>query len=418
MKRKKIIAGMMAAGLLVSCVAIPSVAAMSKFIDVRDDAWYADAVNVASGHNMVRGTGNGQFAPNAALTRAELVQILYNHAGKPATRGSSSFTDVVSSAWYSDAVQWAAESGIVHGTGGNQFQPEGLVTREQFAVLLYHYAMNTGASPLVDIQLLKHYHDGSTVSSWAETGVAWAVKNKIMRGTDTGKLLPRNTTTRAEAAQMLNNYLELTGNTHVYVQTDIAGKTEYICTVCGHIKPTAQSNTSSSVKAGVYLVPNSYDMLYVEQPEGSTITFTAWWFHDADISDVTAELNGNTATFDFTSDATGQTASGSIQFDDAKATLYLTETSQPIIFHEKTEYIWLRDSMWELSDVQLEEIGRQLGVPQGLDVTYTQDEAYYWDAGGCYATYVQVACGNKIVATATVDSFTGELLKDIWMYTP
>lgn len=351
MKRKKIIAGMMAAGLLVSCVAIPSVAAMSKFIDVRDDAWYADAVNVVSGHNMVRGTGNGQFAPNAALTRAELVQILYNHAGKPATRGSSSFTDVVSSAWYSDAVQWAAESGIVHGT-------------------------------------------------------------------DTGKLLPRNTTTRAEAAQMLNNYLELTGNTHVYVQTDIAGKTEYICTVCGHIKPTAQSNTSSSVKAGVYLVPNSYDMLYVEQPEGSTITFTAWWFHDADISDVTAELNGNTATFDFTSDATGQTASGSIQFDDAKATLYLTETSQPIIFHEKTEYIWLRDSMWELSDVQLEEIGRQLGVPQGLDVTYTQDEAYYWDARGCYATYVQVACGNKIVATATVDSFTGELLKDIWMYTP
>ena len=168
MKRKKIIAGMMAAGLLVSCVAIPSVAAMSKFIDVRDDAWYADAVNVVSGHNMVRGTGNGQFAPNAALTRAELVQILYNHAGKPATRGSSSFTDVVSSAWYSDAVQWAAESGIVHGTGGNQFQPEGLVTREQFAVLLYHYAMNTGASPLVDIQLLRHYHDGSTVSSWVD----------------------------------------------------------------------------------------------------------------------------------------------------------------------------------------------------------------------------------------------------------
>lgn len=246
MKLKKTIAGMLAAVTLMSSMAV-SYAAGTKFSDVSEDAWYASAVNVASSHGMVSGIGNNKFAPNMTMNRAMLVQILYNHAGKPSVSGDAAFTDVQSGSWYYDAVQWAAKNNVVAGIGNNKFDPDGAITREQFATILCnYYEKTTGESPAVDFTLLNNFGDSSDVSEWASIGIGWAVTNGIINGTDAGKLLPKQTATRAEAAQMLSNYLDLSGDTHKYELTNTVdptetaeGKKEYTCSICNKVKTEA-----------------------------------------------------------------------------------------------------------------------------------------------------------------------------------
>lgn len=150
----------------------------------------------------MNGYGNGIFAPDAYLSRSMLAQILYNREGRPVASGNNAFSDVSSDAWYSDAVAWAAELGIVSGYGNGLFGPGDNITREQPAVMLWRYA---GEPAAANKALL--FHDVDEVSGYALNALRWAVGNGIINGKGGGILDPRGQATRAQIAQMLMNYL-------------------------------------------------------------------------------------------------------------------------------------------------------------------------------------------------------------------
>ena len=145
------------------------------------------------------------FMPQENMTRAVLVAALYRLAGSPEQTSENPFTDVADDAWYADAVIWAAEQGIVTGTSATTFQPDGSVTREQLAAILYRYDGGDGVRGA-----LTAYPDSAAVSAYAVPGLAWAVKYGIVTGTD-GLLVPQGTATRAQGAAMLWRYLEDAG---------------------------------------------------------------------------------------------------------------------------------------------------------------------------------------------------------------
>ena len=128
-------------------------------------------------------------------------------------------------------------------------------------------------------------------------------------------------------------------------------------------------------------------------------------------------MNGNSAHFVCADEPTPDPSSGTISFDGSFATITF-DKDDGIYTPQTTRFIWLRDSMWELSDAQLRSVARSLGVPDNLSITFHQDEASYWDAGNRYTTFVQVLCNGKAVAYASVDSFTAELVRTIYMYNP
>lgn len=174
-----------------------------NFDDLDGNAWYHEYVDYALKNGLMSGCGDGIFAPNAALSRAMLAQILYNMAGSPKVFGSSAFSDVVDGAWYENAVVWATGLGIIIGDNGSCL-PDSAATREQVAVMLYRYAgeprVNSGLSGFTDTE---------QVSDWAEDAMAWAVNNGIIEGRGSGALEPRGKASRAETATMIMRYLEL-----------------------------------------------------------------------------------------------------------------------------------------------------------------------------------------------------------------
>lgn len=177
------------------------------FIDVDEDAWYADAVRYVYEHDLMAGYGGDLFGPNDELSRAQFCQIIYNMEDPPAVTGSSAFTDVADGAWYANVVTWAAENGIVVGYGGGLFGPEDNITREQFAAILYRYAQAKGYGTTASFDL-SAYGDVSDVSAWAISAMQWACGAGIIKGTSPNTLEPQGNATRAQAATMLQRFCE------------------------------------------------------------------------------------------------------------------------------------------------------------------------------------------------------------------
>lgn len=149
------------------------------------------------------GYGNGIFLPDNKLSRAEMVQVLYNWAGKPEVTGSSKFSDVENGTWYAKPIIWAAENGIVNGVGDGKFAPNALVTREQLVAMLYRYAEKPEAS-----NKLTDFADANKISDYAVDAVKWAVEQDILRGDGSPrKLRPTDHATRSEVAAMLHRYI-------------------------------------------------------------------------------------------------------------------------------------------------------------------------------------------------------------------
>lgn len=107
----------------------------NPFPDVKESAWYWDAVEYVCTQGLMNGYENGKFGPNDTITRAEFAQIIYNKEGRPSA-GSGKFTDVKPGQWYVDAINWAAETGVVDGIGGSRYAPNDPITREQLATML------------------------------------------------------------------------------------------------------------------------------------------------------------------------------------------------------------------------------------------------------------------------------------------
>ena len=139
------------------------------------------------------------------LSRAMMVQILYNLEDRPAAAESAAFTDVAADAWYADAVNWAAGEGIVSGYGNGRFGPDDLITREQMANMLYYYAQYKGYDVSAGGEL-SSFTDGASTSGWAAEAVQWAVGSGLLSGKGGGVLDPQGTATRAEAASIFMRF--------------------------------------------------------------------------------------------------------------------------------------------------------------------------------------------------------------------
>ena len=166
--------------------------------------WYHDGVHWALENGVMKGMGYGVFAPNGTTTRAQVATMIYRLAGGPAATGENKFADVEADTWYTDAIRWAAANRIVTGyeqDGKTVFDPNGAVTREQIAAMLYRYAKFNGASVSAQPSLAA-YPDASSVASWASEAMNWLVANGVINGMN-GILNPQGDASRAQVATML-----------------------------------------------------------------------------------------------------------------------------------------------------------------------------------------------------------------------
>lgn len=180
------------------------------FTDVVAGTWYYGAAAYAYNNGLFAGMTPTTFAPNATMTRAMLVSVLWRLAGAPAPKAPNTFVDVPDGAWYTDAVTWAAENGVVSGIGGSRFDPSGFVTREQTAEILYNYAHSKGYDVSARADLTA-FPDAGSVSGWAEEALAWANAAGLINGTvrDGQTILdPQGSASRAQVAMILMNYVE------------------------------------------------------------------------------------------------------------------------------------------------------------------------------------------------------------------
>ena len=170
------------------------------------NTWYREAIEFVFWRDLMTGTSFGTFAPNGTLTRAAVATILHRLAGEPAVTFAPIFSDVVADRWYTNAVIWAAQSGIVSGIGDGRFAPNANITREQFATMLHRYAAFMDYD--MSAPALGSHPDSDTISSWAEEAMGWAVYHHLITGTDTqGTLDPGGTATRAQCAVILQRFI-------------------------------------------------------------------------------------------------------------------------------------------------------------------------------------------------------------------
>lgn len=177
------------------------------FTDLDENAWYYPAVQYVFEHEMMLGTSDTAFSPSGKLSRAMVAQILYNLEGRPAVEGTGDFTDVQEGVWWTPAIAWAKENGIVNGYEDNTFQPKKNVTRQEFAKMMYNYAAYKGYDLTAEGDLTE-YADGGSVSGWAMESMAWANGNQLINGFEDQTLRPLGTATRVQAAQILMNFRE------------------------------------------------------------------------------------------------------------------------------------------------------------------------------------------------------------------
>lgn len=179
-----------------------------SFKDVKESDWFYEAVSYAVENGLMSGMSEDIFAPNTPLTREMLAVVLYNVEGQPESAGVNPFTDVKADIWYTDAILWANENGIVAGYDNSAYGVGDLITREQFATILYRYAQFKGYDTTQGGMAVREFSDYENISDYARPAMAWAVNAGIMGGMDDGTLMPQGKATRAEAATMLMNFCE------------------------------------------------------------------------------------------------------------------------------------------------------------------------------------------------------------------
>ena len=155
---------------------------------------------------LVNGKAEGIFAPDNKITRAEFCQILYLISGESSS-GYEPFDDVNVGDWYAPAVAWAYNTGVTGGTSESEFSPNGLITREQMAVMIYRYATKVGAKWIIESEL--NFVDKAEISEYAIYQVNWALEKEIIKGYPDDTFLPKNNPTRAEAIVMLSRMMSL-----------------------------------------------------------------------------------------------------------------------------------------------------------------------------------------------------------------
>ena len=197
-------------GILLSCRTVKIVDNSKDFIDTQDH-WAKDAIDFVSARGLVSGMSATTIAPDGVTTRAQLVEMLYCQAGSPKATKTSPFTDLTES-WYVDAVNWAAEKGVVSGTSATTFSPNATITRQDMATILYNYAKNVLDLNVFQTADLTGYPDYSSISGYARTPMSWAVAQGVICGVGNANgvttLEPKGDATRAQTAAIVMRFCQ------------------------------------------------------------------------------------------------------------------------------------------------------------------------------------------------------------------
>ena len=178
------------------------------FIDVPEPHWARDYVEFVWEHGFMEGISDILFAPGTTLNRAMLVTILWRETGSPSASGGS-FSDVAPGRWYSTAIAWGLQNGIVQGVGGGSFAPERAVTREEMAAIFYRYTAHiSGNANVPPEHNLDGFQDAAQISTWAMDYMVWANYHELIRGTTATAISSRGNATRAESAAMLQRFVQ------------------------------------------------------------------------------------------------------------------------------------------------------------------------------------------------------------------
>lgn len=182
------------------------------YSDVKSEEWYRSAAEFATLNGLMNGVGDNKFGGNISTTRAQLVTILYRYAGSPEVSKSTPFTDIKAGQWYTSAVNWAYEKGVVKGISATEFGTDAKITREQLVTILYRYCKSEGVD-VSDSQGLTNYSDAGRVSEYAQDSMKWGVAKKIITGIKEGQnmmLQPQNNASRAQIATIMMRFIDPT----------------------------------------------------------------------------------------------------------------------------------------------------------------------------------------------------------------
>lgn len=180
----------------------------NPFTDVTKADWFFDSVKYASENGLMSGTDDTEFAPQLPLTRGMLTTVLYRLAGEPGVNKSIPFADVKADSYYTSAVIWAQQNGIVSGVSENEFAPDENITREQIAAIIYRYAKFMGTAPTGAWAIKLDYADINGISDYAAEGVMYCTLKGIMQGKDNNMFAPKENAARAEIAAILQRFIE------------------------------------------------------------------------------------------------------------------------------------------------------------------------------------------------------------------
>lgn len=185
----------------------------NTFTDAQS-GWYKPAVDFAQASGLMAGVGGGEFAPTLTTTRAMVAQVLYEAEGAPSVEGKTCpLTDVAPGQWYTNAVIWAYNAGVISGRGDGTFCPDDTITRQEMAVMFYGWL--SGGESLIDGEQIKtalaDFDDGASVASWAQEAVAYCYLAGIMVGND-GRFDPAGSLDRAQLAQVFCSFYEVALN--------------------------------------------------------------------------------------------------------------------------------------------------------------------------------------------------------------
>lgn len=260
MKRVKSFPCALLLGLLLGLLPNTALAVDGRrpFTDVPDNAWYSEAVRYVYEKGMMDGTDGGAFSPDAAMSRGMLATVLHRLEGRPAVSGGTQFPDVPAGQWYTDAAAWAGETGIVEGYDDGNFGPNDPATREQMVTILYRYAKYKEYFT-ESLGNAAAFPDGDTVSAYAADAVDWAIGNGLLQG-DGGLLFPGGGADRAQAAAVLMRFCENAARS-------------YAMTVVSAIDVMCEPSGILFLEDGSFLVADTYNNVIWQVADGVSTVY-------------------------------------------------------------------------------------------------------------------------------------------------
>lgn len=177
-----------------------------KYSDVKESDWFYESVRYMTKNGLMNETSENRFSPKENTSRSMIVTILYRLEETPKVV-ESKFKDVPSKIWYTDAVSWASENGIVMGYGNELFGPNDSITREQMTTILYRYAQYKGYDTTQGGMAIREFEDYESISEYALSTMAWTVNTGLIQGNN-NKIMPKNIATRDQVAEVLMKFIE------------------------------------------------------------------------------------------------------------------------------------------------------------------------------------------------------------------